>query len=1053
MDFAATGRWRPGACACTLCVLSALGTAALAGTRGEPTRNHAASAAQHRAAELTPWERAERARDAFEATPEDQRTRAEYTRVMDGFRAIYHQTPQDMHAAESINAVAELLTEQGRGQHDPRLLKAAIGQYEFLRTQYPGSSLRVGALLAEAQIEENDLRDSVAARERYELLVTQYPRSSLAEEARAGLASIDAARNSNRATAPEARTLANHAGSPRTKDLASSRAPQGSASSVPRAPDPVAARNSSPSEAAHDPYANLPNGTGQVAQETDPAPPSAAARLVAHRKGPPATVTGIRHWSTPTYTRVAIDLGDEVSTRPPASPTPTASTSTSTAHVSRRSSSAKASPSPTTASSRRIRAAQFSDDITRVVLDVNDVTEYSAFLLPNPYRLIIDIHGSASRRPRNVASSTPLRQARRHRPPARRASSPAAAQRRRPHQHQPARSTPPSVRTVAAHRGRRQRRQSPSHSRHATHRQPRQLSRTPSSRSRRRQRSKRPARHSHPTCAPKSPPTAPARAIAHRLHDLAPHAEDQARQCRTAGDPPRPPAPPPPPPTARPRSSARSASRSAASSSTPATAATTPAPSASDGIQEKDVVLDVALRLGKLLHERLGAEIIYTRSDDTFIPLETRTAIANKAQADLFLSIHANSSPDATARGVETYYLNFTSAARRPRRRRPRERRLATSPSTSSPTWSRRSPSRTRSTSPASSPPTSRQSLYGGLQKGNDGLKNRGVKKAPFVVLIGANMPSILAEISFVTNPTGRRPAPRPRVPPARRREPLQRRRPLRRRPRRYTPGRHAPAARQRPITRSSAATHRRVQAGESPRAHQYGRSGSLPNMGLFAMPQTGNGGRLARLGAGAACSRQAWPWARPRTGHSSAAGAAAPRKDRSLGARSLRTRWAIATAAKGISKPVLQEDGMPAQSHLTDHKPGPQQGLDLAPCSSTTPPVPSPPSPTSARPRCASSRPATVSARMRRPPQPVSSSAKEPRSSRPTELARTRYRRGPSRARTNAAQDQRSQGRLPAASHATCPPKISSRVHPLLRRPGRVQGDGRHLAPLHPRL
>ena len=130
MDFAATGRWRPGACACTLCVLSALGTAALAGTRGEPTRNHAASAAQHRAAELTPWERAERARDAFEATPEDQRTRAEYTRVMDGFRAIYHQTPQDMHAAESINAVAELLTEQGRGQHDPRLLQ---GRHRTIR--------------------------------------------------------------------------------------------------------------------------------------------------------------------------------------------------------------------------------------------------------------------------------------------------------------------------------------------------------------------------------------------------------------------------------------------------------------------------------------------------------------------------------------------------------------------------------------------------------------------------------------------------------------------------------------------------------------------------------------------------------------------------------------------------------------------------------------------------------------------------------------------------------------------------------------------------------
>ena len=80
-----------------------------------------------------------------------------------------------------------------------------------------------------------------------------------------------------------------------------------------------------------------------------------------------------------------------------------------------------------------------------------------------------------------------------------------------------------------------------------------------------------------------------------------------------------------------------------------------------DGIEEKDVVLDVALRLGKLLHDRLGAEIVYTRADDTFVPLETRTAIANKAQADLFISVHANSSQDASARGVEVYYLNFTS--------------------------------------------------------------------------------------------------------------------------------------------------------------------------------------------------------------------------------------------------------------------------------------------------------------------------------------------------------------------------------------------------------
>src|SRR5205807_4140288 len=80
------------------------------------------------------------------------------------------------------------------------------------------------------------------------------------------------------------------------------------------------------------------------------------------------------------------------------------------------------------------------------------------------------------------------------------------------------------------------------------------------------------------------------------------------------------------------------------------------------GYREKDLVLDVSLRLGKLLEKRLGADVIYTRDDDTFIPLDTRTAIANQEQADLFVSVHANSSSDPDARGVETYYLNFTSS-------------------------------------------------------------------------------------------------------------------------------------------------------------------------------------------------------------------------------------------------------------------------------------------------------------------------------------------------------------------------------------------------------
>jgi len=171
-----------------------------------------------------------------------------------------------------------------------------------------------------------------------------------------------------------------------------------------------------------------------------------------------------------------------------------------------------------------------------------------------------------------------------------------------------------------------------------------------------------------------------------------------------------------------------------------------------DGIEEKDVVLDVALRLGKLLHERLGAEIVYTRSDDTFIPLETRTAIANKSQADLFISIHANSSPDASARGVETYYLNFTTSPDA-LQTAARENAVSNQSIHQLSDLVKKITLRDKIDESREFASDVEESLYTGLEKGNDGLKNRGVKKAPFVVLIGANMPSILAEISFVTNP------------------------------------------------------------------------------------------------------------------------------------------------------------------------------------------------------------------------------------------------------------------------------------------------------------
>lgn len=173
-----------------------------------------------------------------------------------------------------------------------------------------------------------------------------------------------------------------------------------------------------------------------------------------------------------------------------------------------------------------------------------------------------------------------------------------------------------------------------------------------------------------------------------------------------------------------------------------------------NGLMEKDLCLDVALRLGKMIEERLpGTEVIYTREDDTFIPLEQRTVIANDSKADLFISIHANSSPDSNARGVETYYLNFSPS--------PEAMQVAARENATAQGNIRDLEdlilriARNEKIEESRELATDIQaSLTTRLQKTNHSIRDRGVRKAPFVVLIGANMPSVLAEISFISNPS-----------------------------------------------------------------------------------------------------------------------------------------------------------------------------------------------------------------------------------------------------------------------------------------------------------
>lgn len=171
------------------------------------------------------------------------------------------------------------------------------------------------------------------------------------------------------------------------------------------------------------------------------------------------------------------------------------------------------------------------------------------------------------------------------------------------------------------------------------------------------------------------------------------------------------------------------------------------------GLEEKDLCLDVALRLGRIIEQRLpGAKVIYTRQTDVFVPLEERTAIANQAHADLFISIHANSSPDPQARGVETYYLNFATsheaiavAARENATSEEAEHDL--------PDLLKKIARNDKIEESRELAGDVQDALAGRLQLVSRDERNRGVKKAPFVVLIGANMPSVLAEISFLSNP------------------------------------------------------------------------------------------------------------------------------------------------------------------------------------------------------------------------------------------------------------------------------------------------------------
>jgi N-acetylmuramoyl-L-alanine amidase len=170
------------------------------------------------------------------------------------------------------------------------------------------------------------------------------------------------------------------------------------------------------------------------------------------------------------------------------------------------------------------------------------------------------------------------------------------------------------------------------------------------------------------------------------------------------------------------------------------------------GLTEAELVLDIALRLEQLLQTKSGIDVVLTRRSDAFVSLEARTAVANRADADVFLSLHANASRDLRANGVESYILNIapTAAAEavaarenatssRNMRHLPELLRVLTQ-------GNKRAESRDLATA-------LQVSVHGQLRRNNREVRNLGVKQAPFMVLLGATMPAALVELSFISNP------------------------------------------------------------------------------------------------------------------------------------------------------------------------------------------------------------------------------------------------------------------------------------------------------------
>src|SRR5580698_5534477 len=666
------------------------------------------SSDSRRAAATAQFDRAEEQRSALNEKPANKRTLAEYKNVVTTYRRVFLITPRAPEVPESLSAVGQLYTEMG-DRFGRSYYQSAVVSERFLIREYPASKLSQDAMLKVGALEKDQLGDPRAAAKIYDEFLKKYPKSSRRREAQEARAELALTLGEPGSTSASSGKGGNDSGGKNARGSAS------------------AAGAKSGGDSDDD------ESTTAVTEGAPPLPP------VTPSGGTPR-VRRITTKVLPDETRVTIDLEDAVQYSSARIKNPDRiffdiHDARLPAEVAK--ANVKVEGDLVTA----VRAAQNHAGIVRVVLDVNGVKEYNASLQDNPPALIIDLYaktGAAKAAnkgakpvnppvvdakgeaeladvlpagPANVTGKNKDREI----VPANEAKGVDAAD-------LPADATAGSAPAPTAAAAKRSGTGSGSaagvakdSSKATASAQPTGTSNLPSSlvRSDSSSKSKKGAKPDLIQPASSAQPTKDGqatltRALGLKIGRIVIDAGHGGHDTGTIG------------PT---------------------------------GLMEKDLCLDVALRLGKIIQQRLpGADVIYTRSDDTFIPLEERTHIANEAKADLFISIHANSSHDHQARGIETYYLNLKGS--------PDAMEVASRENATANESIHDLDDIVKKIARSEKIDESREfasdiqdSLSKRIQKQYKPVKDRGVRKAPFVVLIGADMPSILTEISFLSNP------------------------------------------------------------------------------------------------------------------------------------------------------------------------------------------------------------------------------------------------------------------------------------------------------------